>query len=448
MTDRSRTPTPEIDQIWERRATRHRWHQLWIDHLHAQIEANPNHPGASDIEKYQAAADRYWDDYGYHEQWDADVDQEETVTRHDLVAELNIYNRRAGATTAHLGLTSHDIVDHANQIATKTSMHEILVQTSGVIRTLAEQAKAHREALMLERTHGQPAQASLYGLRIATILSPLIDWFDRCQLSPYHSRPPYGAVGTAADIVRVLETGWGRQTLVDTSIEIYEKKIIPSRHRMLATRQTYHRSYDLHIAGLLLELASIAQTWANDRRLETLLGLGGETRDPGQVGSSAMPLKRNPVIAERIVGLCSTLAGYHEMAARSASTEWLGGDVSGSSTRRTWLPGIFQTASALLINWVEAQNRWQVDTAILREEVHDYYAAVITGPLLQQLVDRGVPRPEAHRLLATHPMDVTGGMVIVGTHSLTVPRLTIDGLGLRPAQSIIDQVVHAAGKIA
>lgn len=431
-----RTPTPHTDRIWGRHHTRDRWHLLWIWHLNRQTQLNPNHPAyrSNDLQRYRDAADRYRTDEAYAAEWDRQVDLEETHTRHDLVAELNHFNQRAGAQTAHLGLTSHDIVDPTTQSQIHDSLHILLEKTATIAQALAVTAHTTRDLIIVERTHGQPAQASLYGLRIATVLSPLVDWHHRAQwylTRGYKSRPTHGAVGTGADLHRVLTAGWSHNPAPGWDpLDNYDQ----ASNTMAATRQTYHRVYDLHIAHLLVQLAAIAQTWSDDRRLEAMLGLGDERRDTEQTGSSAMPHKRNPVLAERVNSLCAIIRGHARIAEDLSSTEWLGGDVSGSAGRRVWLPGIFRATEAMLVNWLEASQRWEINEYACRDEVRTHREEILTGALMQWLIEHGRDRQEAHRMIAA-------GWRADGR--ATAPALTVEGLHLQHAQAVVAGAIDA-----
>jgi len=398
-----RTPAADADRIWGRRATRSRWHQLWIAVLRAQVEVNPKHPGKDDIVKYEQAARAYADEHA-PTRWDDLVDQHELQTRHDLQAELQVFNEYAGAHTAHMGLTSHDIVDGGTQIAIHDSLVLLIDRARQTRRKLSETAHKYKDLLAVGRTHGQPAQAIPYGYRYATLAAALNAWIKRAEWWQLNQpgRPPYGAVGTAADLMRVA-LSWDAPAPAhhrDLPHEI-ASKFLKSRYRprLEATRQVYHRSQDIHTAALLVELASIAQTWATDRRLETMLGHGAESRTVGQVGSSAMPHKINPVLCERICSLAAIQRGFLTTAAELGHSEWLEGDVSGSAGRRHWLPGMFRTAEQILHNWAEATHRWTVDEAAITHDMHWHQTQLYTGAALQGLIERGTPREEAYRLV-------------------------------------------------
>lgn len=494
----SRTPTPQIDQIWSREQTLIRWHKLWLWHLQIQKAVNPNHPcSAADLQRYATTAQLFADDPDTRAQWIRELDDEERNTRHELVAALNVYNRRAGATQPwlHIGLTSCDITEVANQSAIRESASVIRRHAAQVIRELADKAAAHADLKILARTHGQPAQLTTYGHRHATLLGPLLDWWARWEDNDYPLRPPNGAVGTAADLMRVLN-GWAGSGKVSTtgpgatgsaseastgteippqSPEASEVRIgCPScgtiwdaraagcpdpwhadnnpllrleecietirhgigHHRsMIVTRQTYHRSYDLHWVAMLAQLATIAETWATDRRLEAMLGLGWEGRGDQQVGSSAMPHKNNPRVCERIVSLSTDAYANLARAAQHSGREWLEGDVAGSAARRGLLPDAFRVADQILCNWHWVLQNWVVNRTRIAEEITQTWAQWSSGAIMQALIESGMSRTRAHQ--------VAGHSGTIGVAPIS-DRLLAEPIG--SVQSQIDQVCDLAAQ--
>lgn len=449
--------TSEIERIWSAQATYGRWHAIWQQTLHAQADLNPRHPGnerrptpsgtartnATDLDRYEWTIGKIHRHPDQHAQL---VAERQTQTRHDLVAALQVLNDESSASTAHLGLTSSDITDPANQVAILTSLEYVSDLGWHVATRLADQAERWATRRIVARTHGQPAQATTLGHRYATILGPLISWLHRVSetFEMYPIRPQHGAVGTGADLHRVLE-GWQPLSVVygegsTTGFEAtpsaseasagtetpaedadsgstpqvawyltagnrqrtnreYQRRLRGSAIGMPATRQVYHRSHDLPVAGHLVELATIAQTWATDRRLESMLGLGAERFADGQVGSSAMAHKSNPRICERLCALSVVARGHYSVMAELAGMEWLEGDVSTSAARRLTLPAMFRNAETILHNWAWAIDHWEPDTDALDAELHRYRHQINSGLYLQILVESGMGRDLAHAAL-------------------------------------------------
>ena len=408
--------------MWSADARLDRWHQIWITTLESQIELNPDLPAGyvDQLANYRNAADKFRNSQPIHDQWWCDYNTRLKACKHEVVAALDTLNNAAGADAAHLGLTSCDVTETANQWAIRESLAYIHHRTCMLGRLIADQVSLHQRQRLVARTHGQPAQLITLGYRYATLLEPLNEWIERFAwfiYENYRNRPMAGAVGTWADQSRVL-MGWqpapeaptmpleatgspsepsagpetpeglwkapeglgelldlvGRvvphlrvsrneqvqvkgdriQVLLDglrcqetsgndealtrrvpswdTSYpgeqrpdvsELVERFQTRASVRLgggrwfEASRQVYHRSADLHWMALLAELASIAQTWATDRRLESMLELGREGFGDGQVGSSAMPHKQNPRFSERICALASVtrshLAAFAEL---------------------------------------------------------------------------------------------------------------------------------------
>ncbi len=532
---------PRPSGIWSRRATLDRWHRVWISLLDSQIVINPNHPATEqDLAAYINSAARFANNDIDHEAWMEAYDEELQRVGHEVVAALNCFNRWSERSFVHLGSTSCDVTEAANQWGIRESLSYVQHRVRIIERLMAHHVVNHDGLQMVARTHGQPAQLTTWGYRNATILEPLVHWTDRLQwlYGSYYNRPPYGAVGTAADAVRVL-TGWkpapeaptmpleatGSASEPPEGVEIperpsattewlltmgdrmaaqlktaknpdvaavaanyerirQERDVEPRRRctwvqvtlgsprrctladphftgddteghilgaaydvkdwqetsgnvaaltrrvplwdtsypgeerpdvseplnryvvrtasrtaygpSSLTSRQVYHRSQDLPWMSMLVELASLAQTWATDRRLESMLGLGYEQMNVDQVGSSAMPHKNNPRYCERICALAVVTRSHLSAFAELASQEWLEGDVSGSAARRTLLHGVFANIDALLQNWAHALVSWQVDGEAMENEADFYRDQLATGALIQAAVEAGMPRPEAH----------------------------------------------------
>jgi adenylosuccinate lyase len=524
-----------MEAIWSAAARRERMHRIWLAALTAQTQANPRHPANRDdqIERYQTVAAKMGQ---YPALFDKIADHLSRGLRHEVAVELTLLNDEVDG-LAHLGMTSSDVTDVANQLAIVDSYKLLLDHVIHLAGRLAVQSELHRDRKMVARTHGRPAQLSTWGHRQATVLGPLLDWIARAQdlLACYELRPQHGAVGTAADQLRVL-TGWSAapgtdEKISETGLEATGSASEPpagisappdpvdpvwvastvgvgwhewvvqrlaSEHRhgikgrlpwdvdgaefgpatiaakyraigrcsaqghhkphgyvaadglnhtwcpgyeldpllphpdpeqepeldsadpstpMVAynaaityelaagqawlgqTRQNYHRSYDLPLISSLAELAAIAQTWATDRRLEVMLGLGAESHGDEQVGSSAMAHKTNPRICERICALAVLTRSHLGAFAEMAGMEWLEGDVSTSAARRLLLPQAFTNIDTLVANWCWLVDHWQPDFAAMLAETTRHRFEISSGVYLQALVEAGLSRTEAYKKL-------------------------------------------------
>jgi adenylosuccinate lyase len=420
-----------IAEIWTDHERTSRWHRLWIEHLKLQ-NADPD-----TISRYQRVAEQATSVAGRSElrktTWQA-----MRTSRHEVVAALDAFNTLAEAGGAHRGLASSDIVDVTTQGQLLDSLELITGHACHVAGRLRQLMVDYQQARLVARTHGRPAQLTTWGHRQATVLSPLLGWIDQAvdTLYSYPGRPPSGAVGTYADLGRLIQTpgattqvsrdGLGATTSVpegSEGIEIVVGTSSPDGPRiaggmgpidqyaaelagrlgfnaeMDASRQIYHRSYDLRVASLLGQLVAIAQTWANDRRLEAMLGLGNESHLTEQTASSSMAQKENPRFSERIVALSVVTRSHLSACAEMAGMEWLEGDVSTSAARKLILPAMFQNVDDILANWYYVAGLWQVDEWALRQEVHIHRYEWASAEIMHRLIQLGVSRSDAHRYL-------------------------------------------------
>jgi adenylosuccinate lyase len=421
-----------ITQIWSNHGRTSRWHRLWIEHLKLQ-DADPDIVG-----RYQQVADAYATHQPTAERLDSDTQDAMADARHEVVAALAVFNTYAGTDRAHHGLASSDIVDVATQGQILDSLELVTGHACHVAGRLRQLMVDYAATRIVARTHGRPAQLSTWGHRQATVLSPLLDWIDRAldTIHGYPMRPPTGAVGTAADLGRVLghpgavtevsrdgleattsvsDPSGGVGIVVGTSdpggprivgglgpLDLCGAELagrLGFNATMDASRQTYHRSYDLRVASLLSELASIAQTWASDRRLEAMLGLGNEAHLTEQTASSSMANKMNPRFSERIVALSVVTRSHLGAVAEMAGMEWLEGDVSTSAARKLILPAMFQNIDAILANWLYVAGLWQVNEWEMKIEVDTYRYEWASAEIMHRLVLGGLSRTDAHRCL-------------------------------------------------
>jgi len=420
-----------IAEIWSDHGRTVRWHRLWIEHLKLQ-GADPKA-----IDSYQRVADAYADSESPNA-IDVNTSNGMQIARHEVVAALEAFNHAAGRDDAHTGLASSDIVDVTTQGQIVDSLCLIIEHACHVVGRLRQLMVDYADTRLVARTHGRPAQLTTWGHRQATVISPLLDWIDRAidVAHGYPMRPPSGAVGTSADLARVVGTpgvatkvsrdGLEAHTSVSEGsegIEIVLDTSSPEGPRIVggsgpldrygaelsarfgfndvmdASRQVYHRSYDVYVASLLSALASIAQTWANDRRLEAMLGLGNESHLTEQSASSSLPQKNNPRFSERIVALSAVTRSHLGAVAELAGMEWFEGDVSTSAARKLVLPAMFSNVDEILANWYYVTGLWSLDEAALRQEVYLYRYEWASAEIMHRLILGGVSRTDAHRYL-------------------------------------------------
>ncbi len=371
--------TPERRVVLERR--------LWLAVLEAQRKLGLD-VAESVLEAYEAVVDV--------------VDLEsiaarEAVTRHDVKARIDEFCALAGHQQIHLGMTSRDLTENAEQLQILESLKVIRDDLVAVISRLADRAGRHATTPLVARTHNVAAQATTLGKRFADAATETMLGYARIDelLGRYPLRGIKGPVGTRLDQLDLL----GSVEAVD------ELERIVAQHlgfgRVLdATGQTYPRSMDLDVVSALVQAVSGPASWATTIRLMAGHGLAAEGFRDGQVASSAMPHKANARSSERIGALRTVLDGHLAMAASLAGRQWNEGDVSCSAARRVMLPDAFCAADGLLHTALGVLEELHIDTDALTADFERFVPALATTRLLTALVGAGMGREAALAVLA------------------------------------------------
>lgn len=385
-------------QIWSFPQRVVTWLHLWVSILQYQQMAGVAEIEDSDIEAYRSILVRFMNDMDYQRSWLIWLRESCQQTRHEVVAAMQVFNRAAGGRDLiHQGLTSCDVTEVTTQLQLGASIDVLLQQATSIADGMWDrvQHESWRDVYTTGRTHGQPAQAISYAHRWATILGPLVDWIERVRDTGGNlMRPLMGAVGTGADLRRLV----GSAEAVALSRRVLgEYKF---SELMVTTRQTYHRSYDEHLVSLVSQLASIGGTFATDRRLEAMLQLGWERTAPEQVGSSAMPHKRNPRYSERLSSMVPVVRAQAGAIAALGGNEWLEGDVAGSAGRKLSFVALFNAAEILVCNWMYVVRHWEINPLRMAAELRSHRDEVATGAVMAWLVSEGWGRSDAHKRVA------------------------------------------------
>jgi adenylosuccinate lyase len=317
------------------------------------------------------------------------VEEREKVTDHDLAAFVDVVAESIGpeGRWIHYGLTSSDVLDTALALQISEA-GLILVHGATTFRdALVARALEHRDTLCVGRTHGVHAEPTTFGLRLAGFafeadrnlkrLSRAIEAAAVGKLS--------GAVGTYASIPpsvekRVMEALGLRAEDVST-------QVVPrDRHAELLSA--------IALAGAGLE--RFATEVRNLQRTEV-----GEVSEPfgaGQKGSSAMPHKRNPIVSERLCGLARVLRGYAQTGIEDVAL-WHERDISHSGAERVVLPD-----ATILLDYMQhagarIAEQMTVDTERMRANLELTHGALFSGRALTALVESGMGRDEAYRIV-------------------------------------------------
>ena len=331
------------------------------------------------------------------EKGDIDLDrinQIEAEVKHDVIAFTTAVAEKVGPESRwlHFGLTSNDVVDTAQGLLIKQASAIIREDLKKLREVLKRRAWEFKDTPMIGRTHGVHAEPITFGLKLANWYSEMLRNIDRFELAAEQMRVGKlsGAVGNGAHL--------------DPE---YEEKICLRLGLNVAAVSSQVVQRDRH-AFYVATLAVIASTLDNIateiRHLQrTEVREAEEFFSEKQKGSSAMPHKRNPVTCEQISGLARVVRSNAQAAFENVPL-WHERDISHSSVERVILPD-----STTLVDYLLQKTTNLIDTMFVYPErmlsnLQSTRGLVFSGQLLLDLVEHGVSREDAYRMVQSHAM--------------------------------------------
>jgi len=377
----------EMRIIWSERNKRRLWRRIWVSL--AKVEARYGLVTSDQIEELEAHVEDI--DFKKAEELEASI-------RHDLMAELRTYASqcpKAGG-ILHLGATSMDIEDNADALRVRDSLRLLKKSLAGLLAELAKKIERYAATPAMAFTHLQPAEPTTLGYRFAFYAQDLADSYERLSatIGAIKGKGFKGAVGTSASYAELV----GVDHLIDFEHALSEELGLPFFE--VAT-QIYPRLQDYRVLTLLAELAAVLHKMAFDFRIlqMPLLGELSEPFGAHQVGSSAMPFKRNPIECEKINSLARLVASYPRVAWDDAALSGLERTLDDSANRRIILPEAFLAADELLMSMHKIVEGQVIDEQAIRRTVDTYAPFAATERVLMALGKRGTDRQEAHERL-------------------------------------------------
>jgi adenylosuccinate lyase len=381
-------------QIWSEVHKRRMWRRIWAALAEAQAEIGLIKPEqAADLRAHINAIDV-----------EAALAAERTL-RHDLMAEVHVFASfcAVGGGIIHLGATSTDIEDNADALRLRDSLDLILHSLRALLNQLANQIDAWADRPAMAFTHLQPAEPTTIGYRLALYGQDLIgDYHELTRVrNNVRGKGIKGAVGTSASYQQLLQ---GRDiTPAEFEARVMRKlDLVP----FMVAGQTYPRKQDWLVASALASLASSLYKFAFDLRIlqSPSIGEWAESFEAGQVGSSAMPFKRNPINSEKVDSLGRLVAHLIGVTWDNASHSLLERTLDDSANRREVLPVLFLAVDEMLIVATRLIGGLIVDEEATNRTLERYGTFAATERLLMELVKAGADRQKMHEILRDHSM--------------------------------------------
>lgn len=387
----TRYASREMLHVWSAQHRYSTWRRIWIAAAEAERAL-----GLKISARQIAALKRAVDDIDF-----AAAARYERETKHDVMAHIHAYGDAAPAARGiiHLGLTSMDVVDNADLVLMRGALellHGRLVAAAG---KLADFCEKHAALPTLGFTHLQPAQLTTVGKRAALWLFELmhdIEALARVR-SELRCRGLRGATGTQASYLKLL----GSRAKVQRLEALFAKKLgFDGCYPVCG--QTYSRKVDADIFHALARLAAGVHRICNDIRLLQMLKEIEEPFEEKQVGSSAMPYKRNPARCERATGLARFLLSLSSSPDMTLAAQMFERTLDDSSNKRLVVPEAFLTADALAVLLYHIFDGLVVYPATIGAHVAAELPFIITEEILLEAAARGGDRQELHERLRRH----------------------------------------------
>ncbi len=332
--------------------------------------------------------------------------QIEKQTGHDVVAAIKEFAEQAkkGGGKIHLGATSYDVVDNAATIQTKQALDIVEERLTKILRIFSKKIKQYAGLTSMGFTHLQPAEPTTVGYRLAFYAQDILIDLEllRFVQKQLRAKGIKGAVGTSASFVKLLEKS-------RMNSDVLEKKVMKDLglESLLITSQVSTKKIDYLILSLLNSISSSAAKFANDLRImqSSSFGEWAEPFGKKQVGSSAMPFKKNPIRSEKIVSLARYVSSLPSVAIENASYSYLERTLDDSANRRIIFPDAFLATDEILITLSQILEGFEVHEKRIQYNLSLYGPFSATENIIIELVKQGMNRQEAHELLRKVAME-------------------------------------------
>ncbi|MBL8887729.1 MAG: adenylosuccinate lyase [Phycisphaerales bacterium] len=416
----TRNASEEMLKLWSARHKFNTWRRIWLAVAEAQHEMGLP-VSKEQVEELRAVVSR-----GITDEEIRNAEKHERELRHDVMAHVHALGDSCPKAKGiiHLGMTSQDVVCNADVMILTESLIRVQTKTAALVVALGEQAGRARAIASLGFTHYQAAQPVSIGRRFAQYAYECNLCFGRI----FSTRAGMllkgfrGATGTQAAILKLFEGEFPVEVLrraiarrdvskgeinrVDEfellTIEFLEWDDDRPSFAHDITTQTYPRVVDTFILADLASTAAVLHKIATDIRLLCNRKELDEPFEDKQIGSSAMPYKRNPMRCERICGLARFVMNLVGNAYDTAATQWLERTLDDSSNRRLSLPEAFLALDGALDLMHNVASGLIVHEAMVKKNLMAELPFMATENIMMECVKLGGDRQHYHELIRQH----------------------------------------------
>ena len=394
------------------------WRKLWIALAKAEHQLGLN-VTREQIDQLEAHAG----DINY------DVaEAREKLVRHDVMSHVYAYGQQCPDAEAiiHLGATSCYVGDNTDILILRDACGLVLRKCAQVLRNLSAFAEQYKALPCLAYTHLQPAQLTTVGKRATLWMNELVMDVENLefQVRQLRLRGAKGTTGTQASFMELFE---GDEEKVK-KLEALVAEQMGFDKCVAVSGQTYSRKTDAYVLAALSGVAQSACKFANDLRILQSFEEMEEPFEKNQIGSSAMPYKRNPMRSERICALARYVIQDGVNPAMTAATQWFERTLDDSANKRIAVAEAFLAVDAILEIYINVTAGLVVYDRVVRRRVMEKLPFMATENIMMEAVKRGGNRQELHEALREHSHAAARKVKLEGGANDLIDRIVADPL--------------------
>lgn len=408
------------------------WRRLWIILAEAQKELGLANISQEQIDEMKANVSNI--DFKY-------IQEEEARIRHDVMAHIHDFAKHCpkAASIIHLGATSCFVGDNADQIIIRDAIDIILPKLARCIKRFSDFANRYKSLPCLGYTHMQPAQPVTVGKRTVLWIRDFVKAFTLIERArdDIEFRGCKGTTGTQASFLQLFDQDRSKVRALDKLVS--EKAGFTKI--CTVSGQTYSRGDDIQFLSALATLGAAVHKCCTDLRLLAHKQEIEEPFDTSQVGSSAMPYKRNPMRCERICSLARNSFMYVQTAFFTASTQWMERTLDDSASRRIIIPDAFLTIDSILLTLQNVSEGLVVYEAVVEKNLREFLPFMATENIIVAMVAKGGDRQECHEKIRILSHEATLKVKMEGRANDLIERVKNDSY-FAPIVDMMDDLLQ------
>lgn len=412
----TRYASKEMQYIFSQNFKFRTWRRLWIALAKAEKEL-----GLNITDEQIAEMEAHRDDINY------DVaEAREREVRHDVMSHVYAYGVQCpkAEPIIHLGATSCYVGDNTDIVILREASLLIQKKAAAVLKNLSEFALKYKGLPCLAYTHLQPAQLTTVGKRATLWAYELSEDTQNLeyQLSRLKLLGSKGTTGTQASFMELF--GGDEKKVV--RLEEHICKEMGFNGCVPVSGQTYSRKIDSYFLSVLSGFAQSAYKFSNDLRLLQSFEEMEEPFGTKQIGSSAMPYKRNPMRCERISALSKYVIADAVNPAMTAGTQWLERTLDDSANKRISVAEAFLAVDAILNIYINVTSGMVVYENVIKKRVMEKLPFMATENIMMESVKRGGDRQQLHEIIRVYSHEAAAKVKLEGKRNDLIDKIAAD----------------------